>query len=99
MSAWVYIMASRRNGTLYTGVSTDLLQRIHDHKHDITPGFTSKYGVKRLVWYQNYNNIVEAITQEKRIKKWRRYWKIQMIEKRAPIGRTCSMISCSGKQY
>ncbi len=84
MSAWVYIMASRKNGTLYTGVTTDLLQRVYEHKEDVKPGFTSKYGVKRLVWYENHNNIVEAIIQEKRIKKWRRQWKIQMIEKQNP---------------
>ncbi len=84
MSAWVYIMVSRKNGTLYTGVTTDLLQRVYEHKNDLTPGFTSKYGVKRLAWYKNYDNIVEAITAEKHIKKWRRKWKIQLIEKENP---------------
>ncbi len=84
MSAWVYIMASRKHGTLYTGVTTDLVQRIHEHKNDLKPGFTSKYGVKRLVWFEAHDNIIEAIAQEKRIKKWQRHWKIQMIEKRNP---------------
>jgi putative endonuclease len=79
-----YIMASRKHGTLYTGVTSDLLQRVFEHKNDIKPGFTSKYGVKRLVWYENHDNIIVAIAREKRVKRWRRHWKIQLIEKDNP---------------
>jgi len=84
MSAWVYIMASRLNGTLYTGMTTDLAQRIYEHKNDIKPGFTSTYSVKRLVWFENHDNVIEAIAREKQVKKWRRHWKIQLIEKTNP---------------
>ena len=84
MNAWVYIMASRMNGTLYVGMTTDILQRIFDHKNDIKPGFTSRYGVKRLVWFEPHDNVIEAIAQEKRLKNWRRSWKIQLIEKANP---------------
>ena len=84
MSAWVYIMASRINGTLYVGMTTDILQRISDHKNEVKPGFTSKYSVKRLVWFEPHDNVIEAIAQEKRLKNWRRSWKIQLIEKANP---------------
>jgi len=77
-------MASRLNGTLYVGMTTDILQRIYDHKNDIKPGFTSKYGVKRLVWFETYDNVIDAIAQEKRVKHWWRSWKIQLIEKTNP---------------
>ncbi len=72
------------NGTLYVGMTTDILQRVFDHKNDIKPGFTSKYGVKRLVWFDPCDNVIEAISQEKRLKNWKRSWKIQLIERNNP---------------
>ena len=84
MSGFVYIMASRTNGTLYTGVTADFPRRVWEHRDDIIDGFTAKYGVKRLVWYREYDDITDAIAEEKRIKKWRRAWKIQLIEAMNP---------------
>jgi putative endonuclease len=80
----VYILASRRNGTLYTGVTNDLIRRVCEHQEDLTPGFTSKYGVKTLVWYEHADNIEAAVLQEKRIKRWRRAWKLALIEAANP---------------
>ena len=80
----VYILASRRNGTLYTGVTTDLVRRVWEHRESVTPGFTSRYGVKRLVWYDECSDIVSAIAREKQIKRWRRAWKLALIEARNP---------------
>ena len=80
MTGWVYIMASRRNGTIYTGVTSDLQGRAYDHKAGVTPGFTSKHGCKTLVWYERHDNIVEAIAREKELKKYRRSWKLDLIE-------------------
>ena len=80
MTGWVYIMASRRNGTIYTGVTSDLQGRAYDHKSGTTPGFTSKHGCKMLVWYERHDNIVEAIAREKELKKYRRDWKLYLIE-------------------
>jgi len=82
MAGHVYIMASRMRGTLYIGVTSDLLQRVHEHKEMVYPkSFTARYGIKRLVWFDEYEDIEEAIGQEKR---WRRAWKIQLIEKANP---------------
>jgi len=80
----VYILASRRNGTLYTGVTSDLIGRIWQHKNEVTPGFTSKYDVKILVWFETHLDIHAAITREKRIKRWRRAWKLRLIEEMNP---------------
>ena len=80
MSGWVYIMASKRNGTIYTGVTSDLQRRGQEHKEGLTPGFTSKYGCHMLVWYERHDNIVEAIAREKELKKYRRAWKLYLIE-------------------
>ena len=77
----VYIMASRRNGTLYTGVTSDLIQRVHEHREGTVPGFTSRHGVKRLVWFEQHSTMDHAITREKRIKKWLRVWKLELIER------------------
>ena len=77
----VYIMASRRNGTLYTGVTSNLLQRIYEHREGATPGFTSKHNIKRLVWFEQHATMDHAITREKRIKKWLRVWKLELIER------------------
>ncbi len=76
----VYIVASRRNGTLYTGVTNDLTRRVAEHRAGIAEGFTRRYGVKRLVWFEPHGDIAEAIQREKRIKTWNRAWKIAMIE-------------------
>lgn len=77
----VYIMASHRNGTLYTGVTSNLLKRIHEHRLGLIPGFTTDYGVKRLVYFEQHATMENAIGREKRIKKWKRQWKINLIEK------------------
>ena len=73
-------MASTRNGTLYVGVTSDLQVRVSEHKHHQTPGFTSKYDCKLLVWYERHHNIIEAIAREKELKKFRRNWKLDLIE-------------------
>jgi putative endonuclease len=78
---YVYILASRRNGTLYIGVSNDIMRRTWEHKSDLVAGFTKKYGVHILVWYEMYNDIDAAIAREKRMKRWNRDWKIALIEK------------------
>ena len=80
----VYILASKRNGTLYTGVTSNLLQRIWQHKHDLVEGFTKKYGIKMLVWYEEHSTMETAITREKAIKNWKRNWKLNLIEKCNP---------------
>ncbi|WP_420853649.1 GIY-YIG nuclease family protein [Sphingomonas beigongshangi] len=76
----VYLVASRRHGTLYIGVTSNLIQRIHQHREDLIPGFTRRYGVKRLVWYEVHDTMEAAIAREKRLKEWRRAWKIDLIE-------------------
>jgi putative endonuclease len=80
----VYLLASRRDGTLYLGVTRDLARRVHEHKSKTLPGFSRKYGVDRLVWYEEYPTATEAIEREKDIKKWRRQWKINLIEEHNP---------------
>ncbi len=80
----VYILASKPKGTLYTGVTSNLLQRVWQHKQEQVEGFTQKYGVKRLVYYEVTDDIVSAITREKQIKKWNRDWKIRLIEEVNP---------------
>ena len=77
---YVYILASRKHGTLYLGMTNDLVRRVHQHKSRATSGFTSRYGVDRLVWFECYDDLVSAITREKELKKWKRAWKIQLIE-------------------
>ena len=81
---FVYILASKKNGTLYIGVTNDLLKRVHEHKNNLIPGFTSKYGVHNLVYYERYADIYSAIAREKNIKKWKRAWKVELIEKTNP---------------
>ena len=80
----VYMPASGRHGTLYVGVTNNLARRVHEHRTKQTPGFTSTYGVTRLVWYETYERIVEAIAREKTLKTWRRDWKIRLIEEANP---------------
>jgi putative endonuclease len=80
----VYILASRRNGTIYTGVTSDLVKRVWEHKSDLVEGFTKKYGVHTLVWYEMHERMDAAITREKQIKEWKRAWKLELIEKTNP---------------
>ena len=80
----VYIMASQRNGALYTGVTANLLQRIWQHREDVVEGFTRRYGVKMLVWYEQHESMSGAIAREKAIKKWSRAWKLRLIEEQNP---------------
>jgi len=80
----VYIMASKRNGTLYTGFSGYFVRRVAQHKLDLIGGFTKKYGVHRLVWYEVHADVHAAIAREKQIKGWNRVWKIRLIEKMNP---------------
>jgi putative endonuclease len=80
LSYCVYLLASRRHGTLYLGVTNDLLRRVHEHKSKAVPGFSARYGVDRLVWYEVHQDVSAAIAREKQIKKWRRDWKIVLIE-------------------
>ncbi|QTD37503.1 GIY-YIG nuclease family protein [Polaribacter batillariae] len=77
---YVYILASKIRGTLYIGVTNDLQRRVYEHKMGIKKGFTQKYGVNRLVYFETYQNIEEAITRENNMKKWKRAWKIKLIE-------------------
>ena len=81
---YVYILASKRNGTLYTGVTSDLIKRVWQHKRHLVEGFTKKYRVKKLVYYEVHDNAESAITREKQIKKWRRKWKLRLIEEKNP---------------
>ena len=80
----VYIMASKRNGTLYLGVTSDLMNRAHQHRQGLIPGFARKYGCTLLVWYKQYEDMHAAIAREKQIKPWRRAWKLALIEKANP---------------
>ena len=80
----VYILASKRNGTLYTGVTTDLPRRIWEHKNDVAEGFTKRYGVHTLVYCEFLSDIRAAIVREKQIKKWNRAWKLELIEQENP---------------
>ena len=80
----VYMLASQPNGTFYTGVTNDLVRRVWEHRNDTIDGFTKKYGVHRLVYYELHPSMIEAIRREKQIKKWRRTWKIELIEKENP---------------
>ncbi|HCO93367.1 MAG TPA: hypothetical protein DIU00_05355 [Phycisphaerales bacterium] len=81
---FVYILASKKNGTLYIGVTNDLLERVYQHKNNIVEGFTQRYAVHNLVYYEVYKNILDAIAREKRMKKWKRQWKIELIEQSNP---------------
>ena len=76
----VYLLASRRNGTLYVGVTSNLVKRIWQHKEDVFEGFTKRYGVHLLVWYEGHDSMVSAIEREKAIKEWKRRWKLELIE-------------------
>ncbi|HYH74525.1 MAG TPA: GIY-YIG nuclease family protein [Candidatus Saccharimonadales bacterium] len=81
---YTYILASKRNGTLYTGVTSDLTERVWQHKEDAVKGFTSKYAVHLLVWYEEHETIEDAIEREKQLKRWHRAWKLSLIEESNP---------------
>ena len=81
---YVYILASQRNGTLYVGVTNNLVRRIWEHKNNLVDGFTKKYEVHQLVWYEATNTSLTAITREKQLKKWNRAWKVRLIEEKNP---------------
>jgi putative endonuclease len=81
---FVYILCSKRNGTLYTGVTSDLIKRVYEHKNDLAAGFTKRYGVHSLVWYEEHDTAETAIEREKKIKRWERKWKLELIEKSNP---------------
>jgi len=87
---FVYILASQRNGTLYVGVTNDLVRRVGDHKAKAVPGFTRQYGVTQLVYFEDYGSILEARAREHAMKRWRRAWKIELIEKLNPTWRDLS---------
>lgn len=81
---FVYIMASRRNGTIYLGVTSDLPKRVWEHQEGIIKGFTQRYGCKMLVWFERHEDIEEAIKREKQMKEWKRAWKLRVIEEMNP---------------
>jgi putative endonuclease len=81
---FVYILASRKHGTLYIGITSDLIRRVHEHKLKVVPGFTKKYGVDKLVYYEIFDDPISAITREKQLKKWHREWKLRLIESSNP---------------
>jgi len=83
-SYWIYILCSKRNGTLYVGVTNDLVRRIYEHREKTIKGFTKNYNVTKLVYAEEFQDIYEAIHREKCIKKWSRAWKLHLIEKSNP---------------
>jgi putative endonuclease len=84
LTYFVYILASQRNGTLYVGVTNDLLRRVYEHREGLISGFTKRFHVKHLVYFEAHRDINEAILREKRIKRWRRDWKLELIESLNP---------------
>jgi len=84
-SFYVYILATERNGTLYIGVTNNLVRRVFEHKNDLVPGFTKKYGVHNLVYYEQYDDPATAIQREKTMKFWPRQWKLNKIEETNPL--------------
>jgi putative endonuclease len=81
---FVYLLASRRNGTLYVGVTSNLAERVGQHREGMRDGFTRRYGIHILVWFEEFSDVHEAIRREKQIKKWERAWKLELIEKANP---------------
>ncbi len=81
---YVYILSNQKNGTLYVGVTNDLLRRVYEHKNDLVDGFVKRYSLHQLVYFEVLNDSIEAISREKRLKKWNRKWKIELIEKMNP---------------
>jgi putative endonuclease len=89
MAFYVYILASKRNGTVYVGMTDDLVKRVWQHRNNIIPGFTKQYGVKSLVWYEAHESRESAFTRERQIKKWNRDWKLKLVEQTNPTWRDC----------
>ena len=81
---YVYILTNHKNGTLYVGITSSLIARVHQHKKKLILGFTRKYGIHKLVYYESFDNVFDAISREKQLKKWHRRWKIALIEKDNP---------------
>jgi len=81
---YVYIMASKRNGTLYIGMTSDLVRRVYEHKNNLVDGFTKKYGIHKLVWFEGPGSFQSAAEREKQLKKWNRIWKLRIIEESNP---------------
>ena len=81
---YVYMMASYKRGTIYTGMTSDLVSRVWQHKTEANDGFTKKHSVKRLVWFEDFERMIDAIAYEKRLKKYKRIWKIELIERANP---------------
>jgi len=88
---YIYILASKRNGTLYIGFTNDLIRRIYEHKSSLIEGFTRKYSIDKLVYFESTTDVNDAILREKRLKKWKRQWKIELIEKSNPDWRDLSV--------
>jgi len=84
MAYYVYLLASKKHGTLYLGVTNDIVRRTHQHRTDAAKGCTSRYGIHKLVWFEIYDDGLTAIAREKELKKWRRDWKIRLIEEQNP---------------
>jgi putative endonuclease len=84
MSYYVYILASRRDGAIYGGITNDIVRRTYEHRTKTIQGFTSKYNITRLVWFEIYDDPISAISREKELKKWKRSWKVQLIEVKNP---------------
>lgn len=84
MAYYVYILASKKYGTLYIGVTSDLVRRVHEHKTKVVPGFTKRYGVDKLVLFEIFDDPTSAIAREKELKKWRRDWKTRLIDEQNP---------------
>jgi putative endonuclease len=84
MAYYVYLLASRKDGALYVGTTNDLVRRVYEHRTKAVPGFTARYNITKLVWFEVYEDPVSAITREKEIKKWRRAWKIALIVRDNP---------------
>lgn len=93
--SYVYIMASDLYGTLYIGVTSDLIRRVWQHREGVAEGFTKEYSVKKLVWFEQHNDIYAAITREKQIKQWRRDWKVELIQKKNPLWRDLFLDICA----
>ncbi len=84
MAYYVYLLTNGKHGTLYLCVTNDLVRRVHEHRGHAVPGFSARYGVVRLVWFEIYDDAITAIAREKQLKKWRRDWKIRLIEEQNP---------------
>ena len=94
-SYYVYILASRRDGAIYVGITSDLVKRVYEHRSKFVPGFTSRYNITRLVWFEVHGDPLTAISREKEIKKWRQAWKIALIVKDNPEWRDLWEEICS----